>query len=91
MGDRPRKICAKNVIVVRLPKVVQSSDVQKAIHDALERRSARESGRLKVEATDGIVTLSGVVHTWAEKKATIGAARGTPGVCSVQDQLKIDP
>lgn len=80
-----------NTIIVRLPKVLQSSDVQKAIHDALERRSARESDRLKVEAADGVVTLSGVVHTWAEKKAAIGAARGTPGVCSVQDQLRIEP
>lgn len=81
----------ENTIVVQSPKTLHPSDIQKSIHDALERRSARESDRLKVEVVDGTVTLSGVVHTWAERKAAVGAARGTPGVRSVQDQLRIEP
>jgi osmotically-inducible protein OsmY len=40
---------------------------------------------------DGRVTLSGRVRSWTEKNAVIGAAKGTPGVRSVEDQLRIDP
>jgi osmotically-inducible protein OsmY len=80
-----------NNIHVKPPKSVRPGDVRQAIHDALGRRAARESERLRIDSNDGIVTLSGSVHTWAEKKAAIGAARGTPGVCSVQDQLRIEP
>ncbi len=80
-----------NNVHVKPPKSVRSGDVRKAIHDALGRRAARESERLKIDASDGIVTLSGSVHTWAEKKAAIGAARGTSGVLSVDDQLRIEP
>jgi osmotically-inducible protein OsmY len=80
-----------NDIAVKVPKDVRTGDVRKAIHDALGRRTARECERLKVETHEGFVTLSGSVHTWAEKKAAIGAARGTPGVRSVKDELRIEP
>jgi osmotically-inducible protein OsmY len=80
-----------NDIVVNPPKGERTGDVRQAIHEALGRRAARECERLKIESRDGFVTLSGSVHTWAEKKAAIGAARGTPGVRSVKDQLRIEP
>lgn len=80
-----------NDIVVKAPRAFHTSDVRQAIHDALGRRAARESMRLKIDAQNGLVTISGSVHTWAEKKAAIGAARGTPGVCSVQDNIRIEP
>jgi osmotically-inducible protein OsmY len=81
----------ENEIAVKAPTVLGAGDVQHAIHAAFERRSARESDRLKVEIAGGTVTLSGAVHSWAERKAAIGAARGTPGVCHVEDQLRIEP
>jgi osmotically-inducible protein OsmY len=80
-----------NDIVVNPPEGVRPGDVRQAVHDALGRRTARECERLKIESHDGFVTLSGSVHTWAEKKAAIGAARGTPGVRSVKDELRIEP
>lgn len=80
-----------NDIVVKAPHAFKTSDVQQAIHDALSRRAARESERLRIDAPNGIVTITGSVHTWGEKKAAIGAARGTPGVCSVQDEIRIEP
>lgn len=80
-----------NNIIVKPPKSLRTEDVRRAIEEALQRRAARESERLLIESSDGIVTLSGSVHTWADRKAAIGAARGTPGVRSVHDQLRIEP
>lgn len=80
-----------NNIVLRHPRTAPCGDVRQAIHDALERRAARESHRVSVDNHDGIVTLSGSCCTWAEKKAIVGAARGTRGVRSVRDELRIVP
>lgn len=80
-----------NRLVVKTPQTVRSEDVQAAIHDALERRAARESERIRVEARDGEVTLTGTCRTWGDKKAVVGAARGTAGVRTVRNQLRIEP
>jgi len=80
-----------NNIVVKHHKTAPIGDVRRAIHDALERRAARESERIRVDNKDGIVTLSGACRTWADKKAAVGAARGTLGVRSVHDELRIEP
>ncbi|HVY31964.1 MAG TPA: BON domain-containing protein [Polyangiaceae bacterium] len=80
-----------NRIVVKAPRNVRLPDVRDAIHDALERRAARESDRIHVDAVDGAVTLSGTCRTWGDKKAVVGAARGTAGVHTVRDQLRIEP
>lgn len=40
---------------------------------------------------DGVVEVTGVVHTWREKEAVLGAARGTSGVRNVTDRLSVRP
>lgn len=66
-------------------------DVRKAIEDALERHAEREAKRIGLAVSDGQVTLSGVVHSWAEREAVVGAAKGTVGVRKVEDRLRIEP
>jgi osmotically-inducible protein OsmY len=66
-------------------------DVRKSIEDALERQAEHEAKRIGLEVRDGRVSLSGSVHSWAEKRAVIGAAKGTPGVRSVDDHLRVEP
>ena len=68
-----------------------TADVRKAIEQALERRAEREAKRIRVEVRDGIATLTGSVHSWAERKSVVAAARFTPGVRDVQDQLRTEP
>jgi osmotically-inducible protein OsmY len=68
------------------PKVVQG-----AIEQALERRAEREAERIRVEVSDGSVTLSGTVRSWLEKNAILGSARHAPGVARINDHLRIDP
>jgi osmotically-inducible protein OsmY len=79
-----------NQIFVKPPKVIPY-DVRKAIEDALGRQAKREAQRINVEVHDGRVSLAGVVHSWAEKEAVVGAATGTLGVRDVEDHLRIEP
>jgi osmotically-inducible protein OsmY len=68
-----------------------TQDVRKAIEQALERRAEREARRIRVDVRDGIATLTGPVHSWAERKSVLAAARFTPGVRSVEDHLRTEP
>ena len=68
-----------------------TGDVRKAIEQALERRAEREARRIRVDVHAGAVTLTGTVHTWAERKSVLAAVRFTPGVRSVDDRLRIEP
>ena len=79
-----------NKIEIKPPTVIPH-DVRKSIEDALERQAEREAKRIVLDVRDGRVSLSGIVHSWAEKMAVIGAAQGTPGVRSVDDHLRIEP
>ena len=79
-----------NKITVTAAKPV-TQDVRKAIEQALERRAEREAKRIQVDVRDGVATLTGSVHSWAERKSVVAAARFTPGVRNVEDHLRIEP
>ena len=79
-----------NNITLTAPRP-DTEDVRKAIEQALERRAEREARRIRVDVLDGAVTLTGSVHTWAERKSVLAAARFTPGVRSVDDRLRVEP
>jgi osmotically-inducible protein OsmY len=78
-----------NHIVVSAPTIA-AEQVRWEIEDALERRADRAASRIQVSVHDGAVTLLGPVRSLAEKRAVVGAARGTPGVTAVHDHLVID-
>jgi osmotically-inducible protein OsmY len=77
-----------NTITIQPPAVLPD-DVRTAIADALERQADREARRIVIDVHDGEVSVSGIVHSWAEREAVIGAAKGTRGVRSVDDHLRI--
>jgi osmotically-inducible protein OsmY len=79
-----------NKIEIKLLKVIPT-DVRESIEKALERRAEREARRIDLDVRDGRVALSGVVHSWAEREAVIGAAKGTLGVRAIEDHLRIEP
>jgi osmotically-inducible protein OsmY len=79
----------QNQIAVKSPKPL-TEDVRKAIEHALERRAEREARRIRVEVRDGTATLTGAVHSWAEPKSVVAAARFTPGVQAVKDHLQVE-
>jgi osmotically-inducible protein OsmY len=77
-------------LLVHAP-LVASAVVQSEIEEALERRAERAARRITVTVHDGTVTLAGTVHSWADKHAVLGAARGTQGVRIVTDHLNVEP
>lgn len=79
-----------NRIEVR-PPAVPTDRVRHAIEGALERHAEREARRVSLEVSDGRVTVSGVVGSYGEREAVVGAVRGTPGVRAVDDKLRIEP
>jgi len=66
------------------------SRVREAVGRALERHAEREAGRIQVEGAAGAVSVNGVVHSWQEREAVIGAVRGTRGVREVNDHLRLE-
>jgi osmotically-inducible protein OsmY len=74
------------------PRPPEPDRVRMAIEEALERRADREARRLTIEVTPaGTVKLGGRVRTWADKRATLAAARFTRGVRAVEDHVEISP
>ena len=78
-----------NKITVKPTKVTEH--VQQAIEQALERRAEREARGIRVDVRDGTVSLTGTIHSWAERKSVLAAARFTPGVRAVEDHLRTEP
>lgn len=78
-----------NKIELRVP-AVKKDDIEQAIKSALERRADREAEQIALEIDGDSVTLTGTVHSAAERLAAIGAARGTRGVSTVIDHLHVE-
>jgi osmotically-inducible protein OsmY len=76
-----------NLIVVR-PKV-RSSDLKKKIEDALIRSAQIDASNISVETLGTRVTLTGTVHSWAEKQEAERQAWAAPGVTEVDNQIRI--
>jgi len=78
-----------NTIEVR-PHFVAPSEVRLAIAEALHRHAMRETRHIDLAIEDGVVTLSGTVGSWSERRAAVGAAGAIHGVRSVRDQLHLE-
>lgn len=74
-----------------IPVPADPEMIRTSIEKALERQAAREAEHLFIRTRDGVLTLSGRVHSWYEKRAVMGAASHAPGVREVVDQITVDP
>jgi osmotically-inducible protein OsmY len=79
-----------NKIVVK-PPLPKPTQLRERIEEALERGAEREAKRIRVEVSDGTVTLSGSVRSWQEAEAVVGSVSHAPGVQTVKDDLTINP
>lgn len=77
-----------NQLFVETPRVAETT-LHAEIKGALERHVAREADRITVRIDGDTVILDGTVESWAERRAVLGAAKGTLGVRRVDDRLRI--
>ncbi len=65
--------------------------LREAVLRQLEWVPQLTSYNIGVEATDGVVTLTGLVHTCAEKYAAQRTAHGVSGVHAVANEIEVRP
>ncbi|SDY56390.1 Osmotically-inducible protein OsmY, contains BON domain [Collimonas sp. OK242] len=65
-------------------------DVRRKISGALQRQAQREAHRIEVTISGNIATLTGTVHSIAERDAAKGAAWSAPGIVAVVDRLQVE-
>jgi osmotically-inducible protein OsmY len=75
-----------NEILVEAPPVAEAK-LRDTIQAALTRHAARTASHVTVAVDGDTVVLEGTVGSWLERRAVLGAARGTPGVKRVEDHL----
>jgi osmotically-inducible protein OsmY len=68
---------------------VSSTAVKSDIEAALKRRAHADAKSISVAVSGDDVTLTGTVHSWAERDMARDSAWGTPGVRSVVDNIAV--
>ena len=63
--------------------------VKSDIEAALKRRAAADAKTIAVEVKGGDVTLTGTVHSWAERDLATRSAWGSSGVRNVVDKMNL--
>lgn len=71
------------------PAFASTYEVAQKIKDALRRRAEQQAERIQVSTRDHVVTLSGSVPSFAERKTAEAAAWSAPGVSEVKDDLVV--
>jgi len=79
-----------NLITVAAPKV-SPEEVKAKIAQALERSAELDARKIKVEAYDGRLVLSGTVRSWAERQEAEAVAWATRGVSQVENRIIVSP
>jgi osmotically-inducible protein OsmY len=83
----PGVVGVSNDITVK--PTVQPSAVKEAIEKALKRDAELDAEEIVVRTDGGKVTLSGNVHSWADRNDAGQAAWNAPGVTAIQNDLTV--
>jgi len=67
----------------------KDDDLENAVKDRLKARDDLKSADIGVDVKNGVARLTGTVDDEAQRLAAAVAARSTPGVRSVQDDLRV--
>lgn len=75
--------------LVKVKPHLSTPDIEKNIHDALQRQAEREAKQVDVAVEGSKVTLRGKVHSWNDRRAVQNAAWSAPGVSNVVNELSV--
>lgn len=74
---------------IRIKPRVSTADVKAKIESAFARRALIDADQIKVESTEGKITLRGSVHSWDEREQAEQAAWAAPGVSKVDNYVTV--
>ncbi len=74
---------------IAVQPALAAKDVKSDIEAALARRATADAQAIHVAVDGGDVTLSGTVHSWAERELATRSAWGTAGVRHVVDRMNL--
>ena len=77
--------------LIRISPMATTGQVKTNIEEALKRSAEIDARQVRVEADNGTVTLSGSVHSWAERHEAERAAWAAPGVGRVENHIAVTP
>jgi osmotically-inducible protein OsmY len=75
--------------VVIVTGSARAGEVAEAIKAAFERNARLDADRLSVTASNGTVSVEGVVGSWTEHNDALAAAWAAPGVANVEDHIRV--
>jgi osmotically-inducible protein OsmY len=75
---------------IAVQPVETPAEIQKGIEAALWRSAMLDANLIRVKVNQGMVTLSGNVHSWAEREEAERAAWAEPGVTEVRNIIQFD-
>jgi osmotically-inducible protein OsmY len=74
---------------IAIKPTLTMSAVKADIEAALNRRAIRDARKISVKVDGADVTLTGTVHSFADRELATNSAWGTPGVRSVVDDMTL--
>lgn len=74
----------------RHPDRPEATDIVERIEAALRRHEGIDDHRIQVLLEDGMIILRGTVGSVDQRKAAEAAARTTPGITGIRNELAVD-
>jgi osmotically-inducible protein OsmY len=72
-----------------VPPGPTTEELEHSIKKAMERNAKLDAESVKVESSNGTVTLHGTVGSWADHDEAVSAAWSAPGVSRVKDHIHV--
>lgn len=67
------------------------AEIKAAVKDAMQRDPRVDDDDVSLRVRNGVVGLSGTVHSGSAKRTAVGITRRTTGVLAVKDELSVEP
>jgi osmotically-inducible protein OsmY len=74
---------------IRVATATSAADLKSDVDAAIRRRFRRDVQRIGIATADGVVTLSGVVDTFAVLEELERTVQSIPGVTRIDNQLLV--